>query len=342
MPESSTNDYCIATLGSHSALQILKGAKEEGFRTLAVCTTSSASLYRRYHFIDEVWELSSYDEILTREAEFIARNAILIPHGSFVAHLGVEKTKRLRIPYFGSKAVLDWETDRSRQRQWLERAHIPLPREIHSPDKINCPVIVKLHGARGGSGYFYARDAEDFLRRTATLDPRTYTVQEALIGAPIYYHYFYSLLDRRLEFLGADIRYESNVDSLGRIPSENQHGLPIEPSYVVVGNLPLVVRESMIIHAIRLGEHVVTTSQEICPPRGLFGAFCLEGIITPDEKFTVFEISARIVAGTNVAIPNSPYAELLYGEPISTGHRIARELRVAIATRRLADVIERE
>ena len=27
----------IATLGSHSALQILKGAKDEGFNTLLVC-----------------------------------------------------------------------------------------------------------------------------------------------------------------------------------------------------------------------------------------------------------------------------------------------------------------
>ncbi|MBV8601178.1 MAG: DUF1246 domain-containing protein, partial [Candidatus Eremiobacteraeota bacterium] len=28
--------YTIATLGSHSALQILKGAHDEGFRTLAI------------------------------------------------------------------------------------------------------------------------------------------------------------------------------------------------------------------------------------------------------------------------------------------------------------------
>ena len=31
------SEITIATLGSHSALNILKGAKEEGFRTLCIC-----------------------------------------------------------------------------------------------------------------------------------------------------------------------------------------------------------------------------------------------------------------------------------------------------------------
>jgi 5-formaminoimidazole-4-carboxamide-1-(beta)-D-ribofuranosyl 5'-monophosphate synthetase len=170
--------------------------------------------------------------------------------------------------------------------------------------------------------------------------PHSYTVQGALIGAPVYLHYFYSLLDRRLEFLGADIRYETNVDSLGRLPSENQRGIGIEPSYVVVGNLPLAVRESMLSTACRLGEAVVAVSRRLCPPKGLYGPFCLEGIVTPDEQFSVFEISARIVAGTNAAIPSSPYADLAYGRPMSTGRRIAVELRRGIALGRLGELVE--
>ena len=172
------------------------------------------------------------------------------------------------------------------------------------------------------------------------MDPATYTVQEASIGAPVYLHYFYSLLQRRLEFLGADIRYETNVDSLGRLPSESQRGIGIDPSYVVVGNLPLAVRESMLTAAYRQGEEVVRVSRELCPPRGLFGPFCLEGIVTPDGRFSVFEISARIVAGTNVALPSAPYADLYYGESLSTGRRIARELRCAVDTGRLAELVE--
>lgn len=334
-----TLPFTIATIGSHSALQILKGARDEGFRTLAICTPTAATLYRRYPFVDTVLELPGYAALLDHQEELRAANAIVIPHGSFVAHLGVERTKQLRVPYFGNKAVLDWETDRAAQRRWLERAGLALPREIHGAAEVDRPVIVKLHGARGGSGYFFARDAADFAARTATMPPASYTVQEALIGATVYLHYFYSLLARELEFFGADIRYETNVDSLGRLPSENQRGIGIEPSYLVVGNLPLAVRESMLGNFYRQGEAVVRVSQEICPPSGLYGPFCLEGVITPDERFSVFEISARIVAGTNIAIPASPYADLCNDAPMSTGRRIALELRRAIERGRLAELV---
>ena len=47
-------------------------------------------------------------------------------------------------------------------------------------------------------------------------------------------------------------------------------------------------------------------------PKGLFGAFCIETIITPDIQFYVMEISARIVAGTNLFIDGSPYSYLNY------------------------------
>jgi 5-formaminoimidazole-4-carboxamide-1-(beta)-D-ribofuranosyl 5'-monophosphate synthetase len=44
----------------------------------------------------------------------------------------------------------------------------------------------------------------------------------------------------------------------------------------------------------------------------------------------VFEISARIVAGTNPFINGSPYTWLRYNEPMSTGRRIARDIKQAI------------
>ena len=44
----------IATLGSHCALQVLKGAKDEGFQTLLVCEKKRERLYRRFSFIDEL------------------------------------------------------------------------------------------------------------------------------------------------------------------------------------------------------------------------------------------------------------------------------------------------
>ncbi len=75
-------------------------------------------------------------------------------------------------------------------------------------------------------------------------------------------------------------------------------------------------------------------------PQGLFGPFCLEMIVTPDLEFYVFEISARIVAGTNPYINGSPYTDLRYDEPMSTGRRIAREIKTAIEQDKLDMVIQ--
>jgi 5-formaminoimidazole-4-carboxamide-1-(beta)-D-ribofuranosyl 5'-monophosphate synthetase len=83
-----------------------------------------------------------------------------------------------------------------------------------------------------------------------------------------------------------------------------------------------------------MGEDVVKVSKEMCPP-GLFGPFCLETVITPDMEIVTFEISARIVAGTNPYVHGSPYTWLKYNEPMSTGRRIAREIKLAIQQNKL-------
>ena len=73
--------------------------------------------------------------------------------------------------------------------------------------------------------------------------------------------------------------------------------------------------------------------------KGLFGPFCLECIVTRKLEIFVFEISARIVAGTNPYTTGSPYSWLKYSEPMSTGRRIAREIKQAIEGSRLGDVL---
>src|SRR3990167_7833868 len=122
--------YKIATLGSHSALQILKGAKDEGFRTIVVATSSRVSLYKRFKFIDKIIEINSFADFPQIESKLIQQKSIVIPHGSFVAYLGIEKNKKMKVPYFGNKKVLDWESDRLKQREWLQKANVPVPRRF--------------------------------------------------------------------------------------------------------------------------------------------------------------------------------------------------------------------
>lgn len=330
--------YKIATLGSHSALQILKGAKDEGFKTLVIATSDRVSLYSRFKFIDKILKIPSYSHFPKIEKALIRENAILIPHGSFVSYLGLEEHKRMKVPYFGNKAVLDWEFDRLKQRQWLEKAHVPVPRKFKKASEIDAPVLVKSYGAAGGTGYFFAKNKQEFSQKIKNFKPKRYIIQEYVIGVSAYIHYFYSPLSKKLEILSIDRRYESNVDSLGRIPSHNQQGLGIEPSFVVVGNSPLVLRESLLTDAYEMGERTVKTSQKLMRG-GLWGPFCLEAIITPAQEFFVIEISCRIVAGTNLFINGSPYSALYYDKDVSSGRRIAMEIKRAIKEKKLKMIL---
>jgi len=331
----------IVTLGSHSALQILKGAKDEGFKTLVVCTPDRERLYSSYtNFIDEIIIINKWSDFPKLEKQLLKKDCIIIPHGSFVAYLGMDENKKMKVPYFGNKKVLDWEENRKMQREWMEKSGIKVPRRFKKGDKIDRSVIVKSYGAAGGKGYFTARNQKELDAKLKTFSEERFMVQEYVIGVPVYFHFFYSPLTKKVELMSVDKRYETNVDSLGRIPAKNQRGLNIEPSFEVVANIPMAVRESMIAVAVEMAERVVKTSQKLIDSKGLFGPFCLETIITSTEEIYVIEISARIVAGTNFFINGSPYTYLLYDEPMSTGRRIAREIKDAISKNKLKEVLD--
>lgn len=336
-----TKNITIVTLGSHSALQILKGAKDEGFKTLVVCTPDRIPLYKSYdNFIDEILEINNWTDFPKIEKDLLKRNCIIIPHGSFVAYLGMDENMKMKVAYFGNKQVLDWEENRKMQREWMERSGIKVPHRFRKGDKIDRSVIVKSYGAAGGKGYFVARNQKELDEKLKTFSEERFMVQEYVIGVPVYFHFFYSPLTKKVELMSVDKRYETNVDSLGRIPARNQRGLNIEPSFEVVANIPMAVRESMVADAVDMAQRVIKTSQKLMPPKGLFGPFCLETIITSTEEIYIIEISARIVAGTNCFINGSPYTYLLYDEPMSTGRRIAREIKNAIKQNKLNEVLD--
>ncbi|MBI2139029.1 formate--phosphoribosylaminoimidazolecarboxamide ligase [Candidatus Woesearchaeota archaeon] len=334
--------YSIATLGSHSALQILKGAKDEGFRTIAICRRGKEKPYQQFKVADEIILVDEYKDVLKLEKELNKKNAILIPHASYIQYVGIENLEKLKVPYFGCKGILLWESDRNKEKIWLTRAGCKLPKVFPRPELIDRPVIVKFHGAGGGKGYFLAKNIQDFKEKIKLHPGKQYVIQEYILGVHMYAHYFNSPLTGETEIMGFDKRYESNVDGIGRISARDQMVLPpekIDPSYVIVGNIPVVVRESFLPRFIEMGEQVVKESRKI-QKKGLYGPFCLECVITPEEEIYVFEISARIVAGTNPYINGSPYTWLRYQEPMSTGRRMAREIKLAIQQKRLQEVLE--
>ena len=329
----------IATLGSHTALQILKGARDEGFEAIAICIKGREKPYQMFNVADRIIIINSYKDFHKVEKELIKENAIIIPHASFIEYVGIDNVEKLKVPYYGNKKILRWESDRNIERQWLKAAKLKVPRIFKDPADIDRSVIVKFHGAAGGRGYFIANSEADFNKKIVEHIDKKYVIQEYIIGVPVYIHYFYSPITEELEIMGFDKRYESNVDSIGRISARDQFALEsIDPSYVVVGNVPIVIRESLLPRVIEMGEDIITESKKIAPP-GLFGPFCLETVLTPDQEFFVFEISARIVAGTNPYINGSPYTSLKYEEHMSTGRRIARDIKQAIKENKLDKVL---
>jgi 5-formaminoimidazole-4-carboxamide-1-(beta)-D-ribofuranosyl 5'-monophosphate synthetase len=337
MPNPKKN-YKIATLGSHSALQILKGARDEGFPNLVICEKGKSIHYKSYGVADSIVEIDSFQDMKKLEDWLVGQRAIFIPHGSFFNAFDFESLDKFKVPYFGNKKILPWEESRKKQRDWLKKAGLTLPRIYESPEDIDGPTIIKFFGARGGKGYFLAHTTEEFYRKIEPHEGKAHIIQEYIVGAPIYIHYFYSPLNDEIEVMSMDKRYETNVDSIGRISAKDQMDLGIESSYNIMGNIPLVIRESLLPEVFDMGRRVIETSKEL-EDGGLIGPFCLETVVTPDLEFYVFEISARIVAGTNPYIGGSPYTYLRYDVPMSTGRRVALEIKQAIKQNKLDKIL---
>ncbi len=340
----------VGTLGSHSSLNIFKGAKEEGLRTVCICKEKDAIMYQKYPVVDELIIVKDFTELLNENMQerLRALNVVLIPHGSFTAYLSTEQlTDSLKVPMMGNRKLLHWEANRKSQEEWLRQAGLRLPATFKTPDDIDRLVIAKLQGAKGGRGYFLANSPKGFYKKAEEMmkrglvtkqDIENVHLQEYALGVNVYPSYFSSIINNDVEMLAMDRRYESAVDSIGKIPAAEQLEIDVAPTYTVVGNFPIVLRESLLPEVMRMGEAVHKKAAELAPP-GIIGPFCLETVITDDLKIYTFEISARIVAGTNVGIGTSPYAYLRYGENMYMGRRIAMELKEAVKQKRLQDVV---
>ena len=329
------DNLTIATVCSHSSLQIFNGAKKEGFKTLGISVGEQKKFYQAFPLgkPDNFFIVESYKDIEKSTDELREENVIVIPHGSFVEYLGAKNFLELDLPTFGNRNVLLWESDRNKERKWLVSAGLTMPQEIKDPRKIDKPVIVKYHGAKGGKGFFIAKTYDEFLKRVKK--NKTYTIQEFVMGTRYYLHYFYSPIQNdayplnvgSLQLLSMDRRDETTIDEVQRLGSiQELEELGIHPTFVVTGNIPIVMRESLLPKVFNMGKAVVEKSIELFG--GVIGSFCLETVVTEDLEFKVFEISARIVAGTNPYISGSPYSELIQKD-LSTGRRIAQEIKFA-------------
>jgi 5-formaminoimidazole-4-carboxamide-1-(beta)-D-ribofuranosyl 5'-monophosphate synthetase len=340
-------DPVISTLGSHCSLQVLKGAKDEGFKTLLLCEKKRESFYKRFKFIDDLFIIDNFRELLNKniENELLDKKIILIPHGTLISNLALDELEKINIPIFGNKWILRWEADRTLKQKLMTESNFNTPLQINKKNEIKNLCIVKLHGAAGGKGYFLAWNEQSFddgckelIKQKVITSENELYIQEYVVGVPIFLQFFYSPLNKEVELLGIDRRYESDIDGIGRIPAHIQIKLDLDPSYNVIGNFPLVLRESLLQEVFSMAENFAEKTKELAPP-GIPGPFCIEGVYDKNGTFVTFEFSARIVAGTNLFINGSPYSDLLYNEPMSMGRRINREIKQAIKLNRVDEII---
>lgn len=334
----------LAVPASHSALQLMRGARDEHLRVVLVSTWRHyQSIYKRFPWLyDRLVLLEDWGELADESvvAELRKLNAILVPHGSLVEYVGVSRLESLELPMLGNRFLLSIEADWGRKIRLLEEAGIDVARtwvgggEAAGTVMGDGVVIVKLPGAKGGRGYRIAR-ATELPRVMDEVAGRGYgvegvAVQEYVIGVRVYAHYFHSPVLDRVELLGIDQRWESNVDGLYRLPPSLASALGVEPEYTVVANSPMVVRESLLARLLEYGERF---AQRVLEETGYppIGPYSLEGVVTPSLDYKVFEFSGRIVAGTNTYTgTGSPYSWLYWNEPMYMGRRVAREVKMAI------------
>src|SRR5437879_7135698 len=96
-------DIVVATVCSHSSLQIFHGARQEGFRTLGIAIGKRPRFYDAFPLAkpDEFLIVDSYADILDQADDLVAKHVVTVPHGSFVEYMRSEEhTSELQSPMY--------------------------------------------------------------------------------------------------------------------------------------------------------------------------------------------------------------------------------------------------
>jgi len=348
------NNISIGAIGSHSALDIADGAKDEGFRTIIVCQEGREKPYLFYkRIVDEVIVLKRFSDIIKPEVQEQLRekNTVFVPHRAFTTYVDYDSIEnRFEIPIFGNRMILRAEERSAPINQYhiLERAGIRYPKVFSSPEEIDRPVIVKVQEAkrRIERAFFVASSASDFYAKVrervergiiAEEDVAAAKIEEFIIGTYFNFNYFYSPTLDRVEFLGIDRRLQTDLFDYVTLPARQQLEINIPLQNIEIGHTPATIRESMLEKVFEIGERFVKATKEMFPP-GIIGPFALQSVVTKDLEIVVYDVSPR-VPGSPIISTTSPYTKYLFGQTISTGRRIAMEVKRAIELGRLKDVV---
>ncbi|MCS6769908.1 MAG: formate--phosphoribosylaminoimidazolecarboxamide ligase family protein [Candidatus Caldarchaeum sp.] len=335
----------IAVLASHSALDVLDGARDEGFKTAALAKKGRETAYREFPVVDELLVMEEYVEIVSERVQERLRNldAVFVPNRSFAVYVGYDRIERdFNIPVYGNKRLLRWEerVGESSYYRLLDEANIKRPKTCRL-EEVDGPVIVKLPEStrRAERAFFIASDRNDLSRKLEShrrmglvddVSVKQVSVEQLVLGAHFNANFFHSIVRNRLELHSVDRRIQSNLDGVYRVPASDQLSINPQVSYIEVGHEPATLRESLLEKVFAAGKKFIEACGRLVPP-GVIGPFTLQFIVTPDLDLVVYDVALRIGGGTNVYLGlGGQYSKLYHGRPLSMGRRIALEVREAV------------
>ena len=314
----------IGMIGSHSAEEIGVAARANGFRTVVVCQRGRERLYSHYnkHLYDHIIVLDRFKDILNGEIQerLEELDTIWIPNRSFSVYVGYDEIERnFKIPIYGNRMLLRVEERNAPKNQYwlLNKSGIRIPR-VFEPDEINALVIVKVQQREKPleRAFFFASSPSEFETESRSLINdgviseeflKTATIEEFVI-APRFNANFEAYGMNRifgdLDLVGFDDRVQTGLSGLLGLPAREQLKLKIRVMNEEVGHKGLTMRESKKPLVYEAAERFLEGVRKYFPPK-MIGLFSLQGAITEDSEFVVFDLSPR-VPGAPCVGPTSP------------------------------------
>ncbi len=345
----------IGVLGSHSALEVGAGAREEGFETVVVCQKGREKTYTKYYgnMFNYIMLLDKFSDITKEEKvkQLQDLNTVFVPNRSFSVYAGYNNIEdKFAVPMMGNRYMLRTEERNTPKNQlWLlQKAGIKTPKAFKSPGEIDRLAIVKVPEKERSieRAFFYASSSTEYEEKAqdrikkGIITPEALkqaVIEEYVIGAKFNANYFWSSLTGEIDLLGFDKRIQTDLDGVLDLPAKEQLELNIPTQNIEIGHMGVTMRESQLEKIFEAAEKFVETCKKEYPP-GMVGLFALQGAITKDLEFYVFDVSPR-VPGCPCVEPTSPYMKYKYGVEVGPGKRVAMEIKRAIQEGRLPEVV---
>src|SRR3989338_3696873 len=316
------SNITIGVLGGHSALDVCRGAKKLGFRTVAVCQKGRELTYTKYYqkredgksIIDEIILVDKFKDIVKKEVQEKLRelNTIFVHNRYFWVYCDYKDIENIfLVPIFGTRNYVKLEERDQPKNQYyiLQKACIRIPKIFTNPKKINTLVIVKVAEAARGyeRAFFFCNNYEEYLKKSKELlDKKIITkealkkavIEEYIVGAQVNFNYFYSPLAEELELMGTDTRRQTNLDGILRLPATEQLEILkyLKPKLIETGHISVTTKESILEKIFAIGERFIAACKKIHPP-GIIGPFALQGAVIAEEgkeDIVIFDVSMRI------------------------------------------------